>query len=73
MQIDGKVDNILDRLKKGDECLDNHEGRLKAIEDTHKADAAKGGLLSRLSSGTVSFILVCCAVGALLLDLFWRR
>jgi len=32
IQIDGKVDSILDRLEKGDKCMKEHDARLSKLE-----------------------------------------
>lgn len=32
MQIDGKVDDILKRLEKGDACMKEHETRISKLE-----------------------------------------
>lgn len=46
IRLDEKMDNILDRLEKGDACMKDHEKRLGALESFQNTLLAFAGVVA---------------------------
>lgn len=76
IRLDTKMDNVLLRLDKGNDCLDEHDKRIDVLERCEAARASSEKTMEKISAKTallVSFIVsTLISFTALVIELFKR-